>query len=71
MLGKNSSIQQFEIFLFFSPKNKIQHFMQIVSLGDNLHKMSNPISREKEKKKISICCLLNLPIELVNPCHAE
>ena len=38
--------------------------MQIVSLGDNLHEMSNPVFYEKEKeKKSSICRLLNLPRE--------
>ena len=25
------------------PENEIWHFMQIVSLGDNLHEMSDPI----------------------------
>ena len=35
--------------------------MQIFSNGDNLHEMSNPIFWKKEK--ISICPLLNLPIE--------
>ena len=29
-------------FLFF-PENRIRHFMQIVSIGDNLHEMSNPV----------------------------
>ena len=33
-------------FLLFS-ENSICHFMQIVSNGDNLHEMSNPVSREK------------------------
>ena len=35
-----------DIFLFF-PVNRIWHFMQIVSWGDNLHEMSNPVFREK------------------------
>ena len=30
------------IFLFFL-ENRIWHFMQIVSLGDNLHEVSDPI----------------------------
>ena len=30
------------VFLFF-PENRLLHFMQIVSLGDNLHEMSKPI----------------------------
>ena len=34
-----------------SPKeNRIWHFMQIVSLGDNLHEMSNPVFWEKLEK---------------------
>ena len=31
--------------------------MQIVSTGDNLHEMSNPVFREKYKTNISICLL--------------
>ena len=38
MLGKKNYT---EIFLFF-PENRIQHFMQIVSLGDNLHEIAKP-----------------------------
>ena len=30
-----------DVFLFFI-ENKIWHFKQIVSLGDNLHDVSNP-----------------------------
>ena len=33
---------------FFSEKN-VWHFMQIASVGDNLHAMSNPIFCEKKK----------------------
>ena len=29
--------------LLFFVENRIQHFMQIVSLGDNLHEVSDPI----------------------------
>ena len=47
MLGKNFSRQHFEIFFLFLPENRIWHFMQIVSYGDNLHEMSNPICLEK------------------------
>ena len=32
-----------DFFLLF-PENRIRHFMQIVSIGDNLHEMSNPVS---------------------------
>ena len=35
------------IFFLFFPVNRIQHFMQIVSWGDNLHEMSNPVFWEK------------------------
>ena len=31
------------IFLLFSPDNRIWYFMQIVSIGDNLHEMSKPV----------------------------
>ena len=43
MLGKNFSRQHFEIpFLFFLEK-KTLYFLQIVSLGDNFHEVSDPI----------------------------
>ena len=45
-MGKFSRWQTDEIFLFFL-ENRIRHFMQIVSLGDNLHEVSNPIFLEK------------------------
>ena len=35
------------IFFLFFPANRIRHFMQIVSLGDNLHEMSIPVFWEK------------------------
>ena len=35
-----------EFFLFF-PENRFWHFMQIVSNGDNLHEISNPVFWEK------------------------
>ena len=39
------------VFLFF-PENKLWHiFMQIISLWDNLHEMSEPISAKKKNKK--------------------
>ena len=43
MLGKVFSRQHIEIFFLFFLENKIWHFMQIVSNGDNLHEISNPI----------------------------
>ena len=35
------------LFFLFFPENRIWHYMQIVSLGDNLHEMSNPVFWEK------------------------
>ena len=49
MLGKNFSRQHFEIFFLFFPVNRLWHFKQIVSLGDNLHGMSKPIFLEKQE----------------------
>ena len=34
---------QMMIFSYFSQKIRFWHFMQIVSYGDNLHEVSNPI----------------------------
>ena len=47
------------IFFLFFPENRIWHFMQIVSLGDNLHEMSNPVFWEN-KKNLPKCCLLKI-----------
>ena len=41
-MGKSSRRQSDGIFLFFL-ENRIWHFMQIVSFGDNLHEVSDPI----------------------------
>ena len=46
-LGKIFSRRHFEIFFLFFSENRIWHFMQIVSYGDNLHEMSNPVFWEK------------------------
>ena len=46
-LGKIFSRRHFEIFFLFFPENGSWHFMQIVSLGDNLHDMSNSVFWEK------------------------
>ena len=37
-------------FLFFPRENRIWHFMQIASTGDNLHEMSYPVFWEKQEK---------------------
>ena len=43
-LGKCSRRQIGDIFaILFPPKNRIWLFMQIVSNGDDLHEMSNPV----------------------------
>ena len=58
-----------DIFLIFSPFPRKQDltFLQIISIGDNLHEMSNPVSWEN-MKIISICHLL-LPrvVRVYNP----
>ena len=49
------------IIIFFQ-ENRFGYFMQIVSDGDSLHEMSNPVFFDESKKKISsICPMLNLP----------
>ena len=42
-LWANSADDKLLIFFLFSPENRIWHFMQIVSIGDNLHEMSKPV----------------------------
>ena len=49
----NSTDDTLMIFFLDFPENRICHFMQIVSSGDNLHEMSKPFS-EKSKKKYFI-----------------
>ena len=43
---KQQTTYRDDTFLIF-PENRIWHFMQIVPIGDNLHEISNPVSREK------------------------
>ena len=43
MLWSDSADDKLMIFFLFFLGNRIWHFMQIVSLGDSLHEMSNPI----------------------------
>ena len=45
----NSTDKLMAFFVFF-PENRIWHFMQIVSIGDNLHEMSKLFSRKNKKK---------------------
>ena len=35
---------------FFFPENRLRHFVQIVSNGDKLHEISNPVFGGKQQK---------------------
>ena len=41
--GKIFSRRHIEILFLFFPENGIWHFMQAVSIGDNLHEILNPV----------------------------
>ena len=43
ILRANSADEKLVIFFLFLTENRIWHFMQIVSIGDNLHEMSGPV----------------------------
>ena len=60
-LGKIFS-RHIEIFFSFFPENRIWHFMQIGSNGDNLHEVSDPSFLGKIRKISPIICLLYLHI---------
>ena len=45
------------------PGNRVDISCEIVSLGDNVHEISNKFSRTKKKKDASVCHLPNLPKE--------
>ena len=51
----NSADDKLVIFFFIFSQKTIWHFMQIVSIGDNLHEMSNSLFSGKNKN-ISRCC---------------
>ena len=55
--GKIFSRRHSDNFFLFYSENRIRHFMQIVSDGDNLHKTSNPVFLENWEK---IQCMTNL-----------
>ena len=63
-------------FLFFS-ENRIWHFMQIVSSGDNLHEMSNPFffCEKWEKYHQFVVCWIAMRVVNVNikilPCFCS
>ena len=42
----NSATDKLIIFFLFSPENRILRFMQIDSIGDNLHEMLKPIFKK-------------------------
>ena len=42
-LWADSADDKLMIFFLFFPENRIWHFIQIFSKGDNLHEVSNPI----------------------------
>ena len=46
-LWASSADDKLMIYFLFFPENRFRHFMQIVSCGDNLHKMSKPVFQEK------------------------
>ena len=43
MVLANSADDKLMAFFLFFLESRIWHFMQIVSLGDNLHEVSNPV----------------------------
>ena len=49
-LWANSADNKLMTFFLFSLENRIRHFKQIVSIGDNLYEMSKLVFREKEEK---------------------
>ena len=51
LLANSADNKSMIFYLFFQKKNRIWHFMQIVSIGDNLHEMPNPVFWGKKKKK--------------------
>ena len=59
-LWANLADNKLVIFFLFFPENRIWHFMQIVSIGDNLHEMSKLFSGKKNKKNISMLSAENI-----------
>ena len=52
----NSAANILMILFLFYAENGILHFMQIVSSGDILHEISNPISGKSKKKLFQNVC---------------
>ena len=61
-LDKILADDTFVIVFLFSPEKRHWNLLQIVFLGDNLHKMSKPFYGENQKNTTN-CRLLNLPNE--------
>ena len=55
-LWANSADDKLVVFFLFFPENRIWHCKQIVSIGDNLHEMSNPVFWEKSEKYFYVVC---------------
>ena len=64
----NSADNKF-VFLFFL-ENRFWRFVQIVSIGDNLHEMSNLFSRENKKTFQHVVCWKFLPRVLSVKCFS-
>ena len=51
ILCADSADDKMVIFFLFFQENRFWHFMQIVSIGDNLHGMSKPVFWKKKRKE--------------------
>ena len=45
-----SGLIQLAIYILFFPENRIWHYMEIVSIGNNLHEVSKSVSWGKYEK---------------------
>ena len=59
-LDKFSADNILKYFSYFFPENRIWHFIQIISNGENLHEISNPVFWEKSQETgFGISCKLS------------
>ena len=58
-MSDNIFSKHFEILFAFFPEDMLWYFMHIVSNGDNLHEMSNPVFWERIRKLSFIFRMLN------------
>ena len=70
-MDTNFSRQHFQIFFFSFPENRIRHFMQIVSIGDNLHEMSNSMKNKKNITKMSSAELAQRVVKVKRNGHSS